>query len=98
MRDEQEREMRDQQVPKRRVSDTGRKAKGMAKAMKVKAVHTMESDETLSHLALRYYGKATKPYWMVIYEANKEKIGDNPNRVKVGLVLKIPELPPDFEA
>lgn len=64
---------------------------------KIIAEHTLTSEETLSHLALKYYGHATKPYWMVIYEANKELIGDNPNRVRKGMVIKIPELPPDFK-
>jgi nucleoid-associated protein YgaU len=30
---------------------------------------------------------------MLIYDANKRVIGDDPNRVKPGLVLQIPELP-----
>ena len=64
---------------------------------KVIAEHTVGDRDTLSHLALKYYGHATKPYWMVIYEANKDLIGSNPNRVKVGLKLKIPELPADFK-
>lgn len=61
------------------------------------AEHTMTAEETLSHLALKYYGHATKPYYMVIYEANKDVIGDNPNRVKPGLKIKIPELPADLK-
>ena len=64
---------------------------------KVIAEHTMTDKETLSHLALKYYGHATKPYWMVIYEANKAVIGDNPNRVKPGLKIKIPELPAELK-
>ena len=68
-----------------------------AAAPKIITEHTLTSEETLSHLALKYYGHATKPYWMVIYEANKDVIGDNPNRVKRGLVLKIPELPPELK-
>jgi nucleoid-associated protein YgaU len=66
-------------------------------APKIIAEHTLKSDESLSHLALKYYGHATKPYYMVIYEANKAAIGDDPNRVKVGTVLKIPELPPELK-
>jgi nucleoid-associated protein YgaU len=57
------------------------------------AQHTVASEETLSHIALKYYGHATKPYYMLIYDANKRVIGDDPNRVKPGLVLQIPELP-----
>jgi len=64
---------------------------------KVIAEHTVGDRDTLSHLALKYYGHATKPYWMVIYEANKDLIGKNPNRVKVGAKLKIPELPAELK-
>jgi len=57
------------------------------------AEHTVAADETLSHIALKYYGSAVKEKWMLIYEANKATIGDDPNRLARGLVLKIPELP-----
>jgi len=57
------------------------------------AEHTMKADETLSHLALKYYGSAVREKWMIIYEANKAVIGDDPNHVKPGTVLKIPKLP-----
>lgn len=56
------------------------------------AEHTMKADETLSHLALKYYGSAVREKWMVIYEANKTVIGDDPNHVRPGTVLKIPKL------
>ena len=29
------------------------------------AQHTLTTDETLSHLALKYYGHATPPYWQL---------------------------------
>ena len=61
--------------------------------MEILAEHTVAGGETLSHIALKYYGSAIKDKWMVIYEANKELIGDNPNRLARGLVLKIPRLP-----
>jgi len=57
------------------------------------AEHTVKDGDTLSHLALKYYGSAVKDKWMQIYEANKDLIGDNPNHVRLGLVLKIPKLP-----
>jgi nucleoid-associated protein YgaU len=59
------------------------------------AEHTVAGGESLSHLALKYYGSAVKEKWMVIYEANKDLIGDDPNRLERGLVLKIPKLPED---
>ena len=61
------------------------------------AEHTLTADETLSHLALKYYGHATPAYWQVIYQANKELIGDNPNRVRAGMVIKVPKLPEGFK-
>lgn len=64
-----------------------------AKPVKIIAEHTVVADETLSHISLKYYGSAVKEKWMVIYEANKAVIGDNPNRIRPGQVLKIPELP-----
>jgi len=59
--------------------------------------HTLKADETLSHLSLKYYGSAYEPYWRVIYEANKELIGDNPARVRPGMVIKIPVLPEELK-
>lgn len=58
---------------------------------KIIAQHTVAPNETLSHLALKYYGSAIKEKWMLIYEANKHIIGDNPNIIRVGQVLNIPE-------
>ena len=60
---------------------------------KFMAEHTVKADETLSHIALKYYGSAVKDKWMIIYEANKAVIGDDPGRIRPGQVLKIPELP-----
>ena len=60
---------------------------------KIIAEHTVGGGDTLSHIALEYYGSAAKDKWMVIYEANKDIIGDNPNKLARGLVLKIPKLP-----
>ena len=61
------------------------------------ATHTLAADETLSHLSLKYYGHATEPYWRLIYEANKEVIGPNPNKVRPGLEIKIPVLPEEMK-
>lgn len=55
------------------------------------AEHTVESGDTLSSIAMKYYKSAAKEDWMAIYEANKTVIGDNPNVIKPGMVLKIPE-------
>jgi len=59
--------------------------------------HVLGAEETLSHIALKYYGHATEPYWRLIYEANKDVIGDNPSHVRAGLKLVIPTLPADLK-
>jgi nucleoid-associated protein YgaU len=55
-------------------------------------MHAVAADETLSHIALKYYGSAAKEKWMIIYEANKELIGDNPNIIRGGMELFIPDI------
>ena len=62
-------------------------------APKYIAQHKVVSGDTMSGLALKYYGSAVREKWMHIYEANKETIGDNPAFIKVGQVLNIPEPP-----
>ena len=55
-------------------------------------MHTVTADETLSHIALEYYGSAAKEKWMIIYEANKDLIGDNPNIIRKGMEIFIPDI------
>ncbi len=50
--------------------------------------HTVEATETLSDISEQYYG--TQNRWRAIYDANREVIGDNPDRVPAGVVLRIP--------
>jgi nucleoid-associated protein YgaU len=50
-------------------------------------VYTVVSGDTLSHIALRYYGSAGKAAYMKIAEANG--LAD-PNKIRVGQRLKIP--------
>jgi len=59
--------------------------------------HTVTAEDTLSHIALKFYGKATPPYYKLIYEANKDIIGDNMNVIVPGQVLQIPALPEDLK-
>ena len=70
-----------------------RQAPQRAPSTKFMAEHTVEEGDTLSGIALKYYGSASKELWMVIYDANKAMIGDDPNLIKPGQVLKIPEKP-----
>ncbi len=68
-----------------------KKQKETMKAAAAKAVkkHVVVSGDTLSGIAKKYYNDAGK--YMVIYEANKRVIGDNPDMIKVGMELVIPK-------
>lgn len=61
------------------------------------ARHKVADEDTLSNIALRYYTNGSRPYWMTIYEANRDEIGGNPQRLKVGTLLVIPELPQELK-
>jgi len=51
--------------------------------------YTVESGDTLSHIAKQFYGKAGK--WNAIFEANRDLL-DDPDKIFPGQVLKIPAL------
>jgi nucleoid-associated protein YgaU len=51
-------------------------------------IHEVVAGDTLGALAQKYYGAASK--YMKIFEANRD-ILDNPDLIKVGQKLKIPE-------
>jgi len=51
--------------------------------------YTVKKNDTLSHIAKRFYDRASK--WTLIYEANADKIKD-PSRIKPGTVLIIPDI------
>lgn len=55
--------------------------------------HTVAPGDSLSAIAVKYYGAGAGANWNIIYAANKEKIGDDPNLIHPGLVLNIPKLP-----
>jgi nucleoid-associated protein YgaU len=52
--------------------------------------YTVVGGDTLSRIAKRHYGDASK--WPVIFEANRDRI-KNPDLIQIGWVLTIPELP-----
>lgn len=54
------------------------------------AEHKVVSGENLSLISQKYYN--TQANFRLIYEANQDVIGDNPNLIRVGQVLKIPKL------
>lgn len=50
--------------------------------------HMVSAGDTLGHISQKYYGKASQ--YMKIFEANRD-ILDDPNLIKVGQKLKIPD-------
>jgi nucleoid-associated protein YgaU len=51
-------------------------------------VHEVVSGDTLSKIAKKFYGDASK--YMKIFDANKDQLSD-PDKIKVGQKLKIPD-------
>ena len=49
--------------------------------------YTVQKGDTLSHIAQRHYGKASK--WHAIFDANRDQL-DDPDLIKPGQVLKLP--------
>lgn len=61
-------------------------------------VHMVESNnQTLSHVALKYYNHATPPYWQYLLEHNKEVLGGSEKNIRMGMKLEIPELPEELK-
>lgn len=54
------------------------------------AEHKVVAGENLSFISEKYYG--TQVNFRLIYEANKDVIGDNMSLIRPGMVLKIPKL------
>jgi nucleoid-associated protein YgaU len=71
----------------RRAREKRQPIRGTKKVVKK---HVVVSGDTLSGIAKKYYDDAGK--YMVIYKANKELIGDNPDLIQPGMDLIIPEL------
>ena len=67
---------------------------GQKKGSKFIAEYTVKKGDTLSAIAKKYYGSATKPLWEVIQKANNIK---DANLIYPGQVFKIPELPPGLK-
>lgn len=52
--------------------------------------HKVAPGDWLSSLAMKYYNDVHK--WPIIYDANKDQIGNDPNKIKPNQVLAIPDL------
>ncbi|MFW6038878.1 MAG: LysM peptidoglycan-binding domain-containing protein [bacterium] len=57
--------------------------------------YTVQAGDTLSEIASQYYGTSAR--WRTIYEANRNRIGANPNRLRAGTTLLIPPAPNEAE-
>ena len=65
---------------------------------KLITVHTVESNnQTLSHIALKYYKHATPPYWKYLLENNMEVLKGSEKNVRMGMKLDIYELPEELK-
>jgi nucleoid-associated protein YgaU len=53
--------------------------------------YVVQAGDTLSRIAGKVYGDVSPASWQRIYQANREVIGDNPSRIKVGMELAIPQ-------
>lgn len=60
-----------------------------AGAAVVGGTYTVGSGDVLGEISKKVYGTATK--WRTIYDANRDVIGTDPNRLKPGMVLRIPQ-------
>jgi len=59
--------------------------------------HVWTKEDTYADLAFKYYGSIKEPYWRLIYNHNKQIIGNHPNDIQVGLEIEIPPLPEELK-
>lgn len=52
--------------------------------------YLVQKDDTLFKIAQKHYGDGN--LYPIICEANRERIGNNPNQLKIGMTLLIPEI------
>jgi nucleoid-associated protein YgaU len=57
--------------------------------------YVVRSGDNLSKIARAYYSDVSQ--WRIIYEANRELLGNNPNNLRVGMRLVIPPAPQPAE-
>ncbi|MBD2413939.1 hypothetical protein FACHB389_19510 [Nostoc calcicola FACHB-389] len=55
--------------------------------------YTVVDGDTLSKIAEKFFGAGCPDWmWKSIYDTNRDKIGDDPNKLEVGMVLIVPIL------
>ncbi len=68
---------------------SGSSSEAMTREEAVVPTYTIVGGDTLSRIAKRHYGDATK--WRAIFEANRDVI-KNPDLIQIGWVIKLPVL------
>lgn len=68
---------------------SARDAKEKGAAVVVGGTYTVGSGDVLGTISQKVYGTASK--WRKIYDANRDVIGGDPNQLKPGTVLRIPQ-------
>lgn len=53
-------------------------------------LYVVREGDTLSGIALHFYGNGTETYWRRIYNANRAVVGNDPNLIRPGECLRIP--------
>ena len=53
--------------------------------------YIVQPGDTLSTIAAKLYGDVAPGAWRAIWEANRETIGDDPNRIRPGMRLTLPQ-------
>jgi nucleoid-associated protein YgaU len=78
-------------VPLADFSDvqSGSSSEAMTQEEATVTTYTVVKGDTLSKIARRHYGDATK--WHAIFDANKDLI-KNPDLIQIGWVLTLPQL------
>ena len=54
--------------------------------------HVVQLGENLTVIAQAYYGSEHEAHWITLYNFNRELIGENPDLLRVGMELLIPDL------
>ncbi len=65
---------------------------GTLVAQTLPTTYVVRAGDTLSSIAARFYGAGTKLFWTMIYDANRDIIGADPNVITPGQNLNIPAL------
>ena len=59
--------------------------------------HDWTKADTYADRTYKNYGSIKEPYWRLIYNHNKEIIGNHPNDIQLGLEIEIPPLPEELK-